>query len=673
MTCGFAAPAWLRDPRAHPAVLPFGYAALLVGTEAGLIENHHVLAGAILDAVLVLILVNSVQDPVSPRTTYPADGAMRALAVVALCRVIAIGLPLRDASTALDTLVVALLVAAAALGAARVVAVPIRTLMGWRAPRLQKQAILAGFLLGLAAYLVGAPRLWAAGAPAGRVLLALVSAVAAACTEELLFRGLLLVSLRRVAARAGLAASSAMFAATYLDTGSAALVIVIALAGVVFGSAVVRGGSLTGALGGHAALALGAGGLWPALFGASHTGLGHSPAATVALAVALAAIAALALGAGPARVVARTAIALAPPPPSSTVAPGRPETTQDSFPYGHAEAVLACVHRLDLPNLLDPMPGRERDLAIAAIVQLALSAGSASGSSVPVAMAPAAVGMPTGVEGGTPEEVAGALQWLADRQKQIEARLAAHHLSLDKGPPLYDIRVLGRSIYGLLSDSSALPVAVRLHVRPARDPAGIPAAADQLRASFGLRSLIVTCDPAAERAADLTQLWHTSGWIAAIDPARAGSLAWGERWLEVQRALAPGLSLRAGGAALRRGSSRALLTYFEATDPELRIVPPHGVEEGPSPGALTATMLSTYVAWHLREAWADLLLRDRPDADGFPLDSLASVFAALAERERTIRRRGSEVLPHRVFAATALQARALALITQHVHPGPWRE
>jgi hypothetical protein len=126
---------------------------------------------------------------------------------------------------------------------------------------------------------------------------------------------------------------------------------------------------------------------------------------------------------------------------------------------------------------------------------------------------------------------------------------------------------------------------------------------------------------------------------------------------------------------VRRGGSHALLSYLEATDPELRIVPPHGVEAGPAAaaGALMITLLSTYVAWHLREAWADLAIDDRTNYDGLPLDSLAAVFAALASRKRTIRRRGSDVVVDRVSEATVLQERALALITEHVRPGPASE
>ncbi len=716
MIRGFAVPAWLRDPGRHPAVLPFGYAALLIGSEAGLIENHHVLAGGIVDAGLVLILANAVPDPISPttpRVVDPADAAMRALAVVALCRVIAIGLPLRDASTALATLVVALLVAGATLGTARVVAVPIRAMMKVRAPRLQRQAILAGFVLGLAAYLVGAPRIWAPRASADRVLLALAAAVAAAFTEELLFRGLLLVSLRRVAARGGMLASTAMFTATYLGAGSAALVLVIALAAVVFASVVVRSGSLTGALGGHAVLALCAGGLCPALFGVGHTGLAHSPVATVVLALVLVVLCTRALSAAatsaaapaPSAVstpvaapattpvaapattpvaatattpVAATAPSAAPTPvtaPAPTAAESaEPEITQESFPHGHAEAVLVCARRLHLPDLLDPMPGPERDLATAAIVQLTLSAGSGADLPLARAMALTTVGMQTGTEGSTPEEVSAALRWLGDRQDQIEARLVARHLPEDDGVPLYDVRVADQGVYGLLSDSTGRPVAVRLHAHPARDPAAIPDAVAELRGRFHLSELIVTCDPDAEAAADLTLLPWTPGWIAAIDPGRdraAPVRSPDEQRLEIRREPAPVLALRAGGAAVRRGSSRALLSYFDATDPDLRILPPHGVEAGQPRGALTATMLATYLAWHLREAWADLLLEDRRGPDGQPLDSIATVFAALAERKRVIRRRGSEVRVDRLTERTGLQTRALALIMARVHPGPW--
>lgn len=297
---------------------------------------------------------------------------------------------------------------------------------------------------------------------------------------------------------------------------------------------------------------------------------------------------------------------------------------------------------------------------------MVLTAGSDSESSLTGATALSTVGTRTGTP-GTPDEVAGALRWLADRQEQTEARLAARHLPQDTGLPLYDLRVSALGISDLLSDSRALPLAVQRHERSARDPAAVPAAVDRLQARFGLRSLIVTCDPTAARAADLTQLWRTSGWLASLRPGAELSMAAGEQRLEFRREEGSGQALRAGGAALQRGRSRALLSYLDATDPELRIAPPHG----PAAGALTAAMLATYVAWHLREAWAELLLEDHSDANGLPLGSLESILAVLATPEGTAG--GGEDLVDLGSERAALQARALALITERVRPEPWRE
>ena len=58
-----------------------------------------------------------------------------------------------------------------------------------------------------------------------------------------------------------------IFAATYLDSGTTALVLVYALAGFVFARSVSRSTTLAGALIGHVLLAVGAGAAWPLAFG----------------------------------------------------------------------------------------------------------------------------------------------------------------------------------------------------------------------------------------------------------------------------------------------------------------------------------------------------------------------------------------------------------------------
>ena len=57
----------------------------------------------------------------------------------------------------------------------------------------------------------------------------MVAALAAAAVEEMVFRGVVQVSLQRAAGRAGLIGASVLFAATYLELSTATLIMVLAL------------------------------------------------------------------------------------------------------------------------------------------------------------------------------------------------------------------------------------------------------------------------------------------------------------------------------------------------------------------------------------------------------------------------------------------------------------
>jgi membrane protease YdiL (CAAX protease family) len=270
---------------------PFVYVAALLTVQAGLIATGHVLAGAIADGVLLLLLLNVSLGPtrdVGPERAEAATLALRALAVVALIPVMSVGLPLRDSSTAAGSLVVALLTATAAVLMAPSLSLSLPALLSLRGKWIQLQALLAGILLGFGAYLLGAPHLWSTGASSGAVAVALVAATVVGCVEEFVFRGLVLLTIQRLAPRAGLLAASMLFAASYLSAGSAQLILTIALAGALFGVSVWRSRSLLGALSGHVTFALSAGALWPTALGNSHVRWSHSPGVTIGLAVALA-------------------------------------------------------------------------------------------------------------------------------------------------------------------------------------------------------------------------------------------------------------------------------------------------------------------------------------------------------------------------------------------------
>jgi membrane protease YdiL (CAAX protease family) len=154
---------------------------------------------------------------------------------------------------------------------------------------------ISGLLFGYVAYRLGAPALWAAGARPGRISLALIAAVAAGAAEELVFRGPVQVTFQRTCGRLGIAGVTALFASTYLGAGTAALVLLYALAGIAFAHLVARTESLAGALLGHVLLAGSAGGLWPVVFGRGAASWAHAPVAAAIMAGVVVVAAAIAL------------------------------------------------------------------------------------------------------------------------------------------------------------------------------------------------------------------------------------------------------------------------------------------------------------------------------------------------------------------------------------------
>jgi membrane protease YdiL (CAAX protease family) len=274
------------------ALLAFWIAALIL-VEAALIAPGHVLAGQIVDAALLLALLSlpAVLRSLRAARAQPAVAAMRALALVPLARVVAAGVPLGHFSQALDEVVLVVPIGFAAVRMAPIVGVDLRAMIVARGERSQAPAVLAGIALGVVAYLLGAPPLLPAGASVARVVVAVLAVIGTAFVEELVFRGLVQVTLYRLVGGAGVVAAAALFASTYLDAGSADLVLALALAGVVFAYSVTRTGSLAGAIAGHCALSAGAVLVWPAVFGRLHsTSLDGWPT-TTALAVLLGAVA----------------------------------------------------------------------------------------------------------------------------------------------------------------------------------------------------------------------------------------------------------------------------------------------------------------------------------------------------------------------------------------------
>jgi transposase len=217
-----------------------------------------------------------------------------------------------------------------------------------------------------------------------------------------------------------------------------------------------------------------------------------------------------------------------------------------SLPAGHVRAALAMARRLELARLLDRAPSRERDLCLAMILQRAVRPGSKLATSR--ALGQSTLGAELGVVGASEDDLYGALDWLLERQRRIEERLARRHLN-DGELVLYDVSSSyfeGRScplaklgysrdqrrgtrqiVYGLLCDRPGRPIAVEVFSGELHDDKTLAAQVDKLKRRFALKTVIVVCDRGMVTKANLERMAETDGvgWITALKAPQIKKLA----------------------------------------------------------------------------------------------------------------------------------------------------
>lgn len=215
-----------------------------------------------------------------------------------------------------------------------------------------------------------------------------------------------------------------------------------------------------------------------------------------------------------------------------------------SLPHGHVAAVYAMAAKLGLPALLGPA-GRERDLALALIVSRVvrpkpkLSTLSWWGD--------VSLGADLDVAGASPAEVYAAMDWLRARQDTIEAELARRHLG-EGGMAMFDLssswmegthcelatRGYSRDgkkgktqiEYGLLTDSSARPVAIRAFAGNTADPTAFIEAVHTVRTKFGLARLSMVGDRGMITSARIDAIRDTDlSWITCLRAPDIAALA----------------------------------------------------------------------------------------------------------------------------------------------------
>ncbi len=217
-----------------------------------------------------------------------------------------------------------------------------------------------------------------------------------------------------------------------------------------------------------------------------------------------------------------------------------------SLPAGHVNAAVAMARRLELGKLLDRSPCRERDLCLAMILGRVIAPGSKLG--IVRTLGQSTLASELGVQGADEDDLYLAMDWLLERQGQIEHRLNARHLA-DGEMVLYDVSCsyfegrtcplakrgysrdgksgLAQIIYGLLCDADGRPVAVELFTGELHDDKTLPAQVTKLKDRFGLSQVVVVADRGMVTKANIELLAEAPGvdWITALKAPTIKKLA----------------------------------------------------------------------------------------------------------------------------------------------------
>ena len=188
-----------------------------------------------------------------------------------------------------------------------------------------------------------------------------------------------------------------------------------------------------------------------------------------------------------------------------------------SRPHGHVAAVLGTLRRRGLERLIDPNPSPQRNLVVAMIVARLLDPQSklATARGLNADTLSHTLGEQLGLQAATADDLYAAMDWLLERQPQIEKQLAALHLAAGAlvlcdvtstyfeghACPLADFghsrdgkRDQLQIVFGLLCNQAGCPVAVEVFEGNTADPMTLAPQIQKLRQRFGLTRVVLVGD-----------------------------------------------------------------------------------------------------------------------------------------------------------------------------------
>ena len=221
-----------------------------------------------------------------------------------------------------------------------------------------------------------------------------------------------------------------------------------------------------------------------------------------------------------------------------------------SLDHGNVVAVLGTARRLGFERLLHRAGGRERQLALGAVIARVLSPDSrlATARRLSPETATSSLGALLGLGPVSGNELLDVLDWLLKRQPWIERTLARRHLG-DGTLVLYDVSssylegqrcplaAFGHNrdgkkgkrqiVFGLLCSAEGCPVAVELFAGNTADPATVASQVEKVRTRFGIARIALVGDRGMITTARIRADLEPAGlaWISALKTTDLRKLA----------------------------------------------------------------------------------------------------------------------------------------------------
>jgi transposase len=232
------------------------------------------------------------------------------------------------------------------------------------------------------------------------------------------------------------------------------------------------------------------------------------------------------------------------------------DTAGESFdvvrtrPHGHVAAVLGSLRAVGLDDIIGEKKTAEHALSVAMIVARLIDPQSklATARGLGEETMFSSLGEMLGVESAKEDELYEAMDWLAERQESIEAKLAARHLH-NGSLVLYDVTStyfegrtcplakLGHNrdgkkgklqiVFGILCTVEGCPVAVEVFSGDTGDPSTVQKGIAKIRDRFGLERVIMVGDRGLITEARIREeLRPVEGleWITALRAAQIRKL-----------------------------------------------------------------------------------------------------------------------------------------------------